>query len=56
MQLPTEPIGSIPRATSLQDAMQAAASGQLSEQELETRFDDAVRDTLQRFEAPDRRS
>jgi methionine synthase II (cobalamin-independent) len=51
MQLPTEPIGSIPRSKSLQDAMAAAEAGQLSEQELEAHFDDAVRDTLRRFEA-----
>jgi len=48
--LPTEPIGSIPRPKALQDGMQAAASGQISPAELEALFDDAVRDTLRRFD------
>ena len=48
--LPTEPIGSIPRPKALQDGMQAAAAGRISEGELEALFDDAVRDTLRRFE------
>ncbi|HEX2784615.1 MAG TPA: cobalamin-independent methionine synthase II family protein [Ilumatobacteraceae bacterium] len=48
--LPTEPIGSIPRPKALQDGMQAAASGQISQGELEALFDDAVRDTLRRFD------
>jgi 5-methyltetrahydropteroyltriglutamate--homocysteine methyltransferase len=47
---PTEPIGSIPRPKALQEGMQAAASGQISHAELETLFDDAVRDTLRRFD------
>ena len=48
--LPTEPIGSIPRPKELQDGMQAAAAGQISPAELEALFDDAVRDTLRRFD------
>ncbi|MGZ4769831.1 MAG: cobalamin-independent methionine synthase II family protein [Ilumatobacteraceae bacterium] len=51
MMLPTEPIGSIPRPKALQDAMQAAAAGQISQGELAALFDDAVQDTLRRFEA-----
>ena len=51
MTLPTEPIGSIPRPQTLQDGMQAAAAGTIKPAELETLFDDAVRDTLRRFEA-----
>ena len=51
MSLPTEPIGSIPRPQALQAGMQAAAEGRLGEYELDALFDDAVRDTLQRFEA-----
>ncbi len=51
MTLPTEPIGSIPRPAALQDGMQAAAAGRLSSEELDVLFDDAVRDTLRRFEA-----
>ncbi|MEO8639411.1 MAG: cobalamin-independent methionine synthase II family protein [Chloroflexota bacterium] len=50
MTLPTEPIGSIPRPRTLQAGMQAAAEGNLSQQELDALFDDAVRDTLRRFE------
>ena len=51
MTLPTEPIGSIPRPRKLQDGMQAAAAGTISPADLEVLFDDAVRDTLKRFEA-----
>jgi len=51
MSLPTEPIGSIPRPQALQEGMQAAADGRLGQDELDALFDDAVRDTLQRFEA-----
>ena len=51
MTLPTEPIGSIPRPTALQDGMQAAAAGEISSETLEALCDDAVRDTLRRFEA-----
>ena len=42
--IPTEPIGSIPRSPALQEAMRASAP------DLEARFDEAVRDTLRRFE------
>jgi 5-methyltetrahydropteroyltriglutamate--homocysteine methyltransferase len=51
MTLPTEPIGSIPRPQALQDGMHAAAAGTISPERLEALFDDAVRDTLRRFEA-----
>ena len=50
MTLPTEPIGSIPRPQPLIDGMQAAADGRLEPDALEKLFDDAVRDTLRRFE------
>jgi 5-methyltetrahydropteroyltriglutamate--homocysteine methyltransferase len=50
MTLPTEPIGSIPRPQALQAGMQAAAAGELSQEELDALFDDAVDDTLRRFE------
>jgi 5-methyltetrahydropteroyltriglutamate--homocysteine methyltransferase len=50
MTLPTEPIGSLPRSKALQEAMQAAATGRLSQAELDAQFDAAVRDTLVRFE------
>ncbi|HET7082970.1 MAG TPA: cobalamin-independent methionine synthase II family protein [Candidatus Limnocylindria bacterium] len=51
MTLPTEPIGSIPRPEALQSGMQAAAAGKIAPEELDALFDDAVRDTLRRFEA-----
>jgi methionine synthase II (cobalamin-independent) len=50
MTLPTEPIGSIPRPKALIEGMQAAAAGKLAPDRLEALFDDAVRDTLRRFE------
>ena len=50
MTLPTEPIGSVPRPQALIDGMQAAAAGRISAEQLEALYDDAVRDTLSRFE------
>ena len=51
MPIPTEPIGSIPRPPQLIEAVQAFAAGQLSTEELERLGDEAVRDTISRFEA-----
>ncbi len=51
MTLPTEPIGSIPRSPELQAAIAGARDGTTSPPELDGLYDDAVRDTLQRFEA-----
>jgi 5-methyltetrahydropteroyltriglutamate--homocysteine methyltransferase len=51
MTLPTEPIGSIPRPQALMDGAQAAAAGRISPDELATLTDEAVLDTLRRFEA-----
>jgi len=50
MPLPTEPIGSIPRPAAVIEGMQAAAAGKIAADKLETLFDDAVRDTIRRFE------
>ena len=50
MTLPTEPIGSLPRPKALQDAMQAAAGGAISQEELNAQFEAAVQDTLRRFD------
>jgi 5-methyltetrahydropteroyltriglutamate--homocysteine methyltransferase len=50
MTLPTEPIGSIPRPKELQEGMAAAGAGKLAPEKLEALFDDAVRDTIRRFE------
>jgi 5-methyltetrahydropteroyltriglutamate--homocysteine methyltransferase len=49
--IPTEPIGSIPRPPELIAAMGAAAGGSISPEELEARFDEAVRDTIAELEA-----
>ena len=51
MSIPTEPIGSIPRPPELIEATQAHAAGDLSREELERLQDEAVRDTIRRFEA-----
>jgi 5-methyltetrahydropteroyltriglutamate--homocysteine methyltransferase len=53
MTLPTEPVGSIPRPRALIEGMQAAAAGNLAPGRLEVLFDDAVRDTVRRFEETD---
>jgi len=50
MNLQTEPIGSIPRPQYLVDAMQAFARDLIKESELSLLMDDAVRDTIKRFE------
>ena len=50
MSIPTEPIGSIPRPTVLQEAMADFADGNVSQEELDKLFDDAVRDTIEKFE------
>ena len=51
MTIPTEPIGSIPRPPELLSAMHDHASGRTSAAALEESYDDAVRDTVERFEA-----
>jgi 5-methyltetrahydropteroyltriglutamate--homocysteine methyltransferase len=51
MPIPTEPVGSIPRPTELIHGMQSHASGRLSKKELDTLFDAALRNTIERFEA-----
>src|SRR3954471_3276958 len=50
MKLPTEPIGSIPRPQYLIDAMQAFVLQQISGKELSRLMDEALRDTIHRFE------
>ena len=51
MTIPTEPIGSIPRAPALIEAMRASAEGRLDRAELDRLGDEAVRDTIAAFEA-----
>ena len=50
MSIPTEPIGSIPRPRALIDAL-AANGGRTDDPTLEPVFEDAIRDTIARFEA-----
>lgn len=51
MAIPTEPIGSIPRPQSLIDGMGDFASGKITRDELNHLGEEAVRDTIRRFEA-----
>jgi len=51
MAIPTEPIGSIPRPAELLRAIEANAAGLVSSDALDKAYDNAVRDTVQRFEA-----
>src|ERR1700704_1669290 len=48
MKIPTEPIGSIPRPIALIEAIKRSGT---DDPALETMFDDAIRDTIERFEA-----
>jgi 5-methyltetrahydropteroyltriglutamate--homocysteine methyltransferase len=48
MTIPTEPIGSIPRPLRL---VQALASGDGTDPKLDPIYDEAIRDTIERFEA-----
>jgi 5-methyltetrahydropteroyltriglutamate--homocysteine methyltransferase len=50
MAIPTEPIGSIPRPPELLAAMVAHDNGEIGDAELAAARDEAVRDTLRRFE------
>jgi 5-methyltetrahydropteroyltriglutamate--homocysteine methyltransferase len=48
--IPTEPIGSIPRPADLLTVMASRERGELSDAELAAAQDEAVRDTIRRFE------
>lgn len=50
MSLPTEPIGSIPRAANLVEGIRLHGEGRLSSTTLETLYENAVRETIQQFE------
>ena len=50
MIIPTESIGSIPRPPRLLEALQKFRAGRLSQRELDECHDEALRDTIQRFE------
>jgi methionine synthase II (cobalamin-independent) len=49
--IPTEPVGSLPRPTKLQDAYAAYDAGTIDREVLEVEQEKAVRDTLERYEA-----
>lgn len=49
--IPTEPIGSIPRPPALIEAVHAFQAGKLPRADLDALCEEAVRDTIQRFEA-----
>lgn len=51
MAIPTEPIGSIPRPPELLYLMREHIAGRISADTLERAYDDAVQDTIERFEA-----
>ncbi|MDJ1467219.1 cobalamin-independent methionine synthase II family protein [Cytophagaceae bacterium DM2B3-1] len=50
-QIPTEPIGSIPRPAYLQDAMKAFSKSEIKEAELNTLFEKATLETIKELEA-----
>jgi 5-methyltetrahydropteroyltriglutamate--homocysteine methyltransferase len=49
MKIPTEPIGSIPRPVKLIEAV--AAIGNFADPNLDLLYDEAIRDTIEQFEA-----
>jgi len=51
MSIPTEPIGSIPRPPALIEAVRAFQDGRISPKELNSFYDEAVRDSIDKFEA-----
>jgi 5-methyltetrahydropteroyltriglutamate--homocysteine methyltransferase len=51
MPIPTEPIGSVPRAPELLTAMQAHAARRISDDQFHAAEEAALRDTISRFEA-----
>jgi len=50
MKILTEPVGSIPRPRYLVDALQSFARQEIKENELSLLFDEALKDTIRRFE------
>lgn len=50
MLIPTEPIGSIPRPPSLLTVLKAYRDGDIEESQLNTAYEDAIQDTVIRFE------
>jgi methionine synthase II (cobalamin-independent) len=51
--IPTQPVGSLPRPAKLQAAYAEYDAGKISKQELEAEQEEAVKDSISRFEATD---
>jgi 5-methyltetrahydropteroyltriglutamate--homocysteine methyltransferase len=51
MPIPTEPIGSIPRPRALIEGVEAFHARRISREQLDSLYDSAIRDTIERFEA-----
>src|SRR5688500_6452759 len=51
MNIPTQPIGSIPRPLALIEAVRALSDGSISQADVDALYAGAVRDTIVRFEA-----
>ena len=51
MPIPTEPIGSIPRPKALLEGVEALSAGSISQDQLGELYTEAVKDTIERFEA-----
>ncbi|MDX1542135.1 MAG: hypothetical protein R3349_12100, partial [Geminicoccaceae bacterium] len=51
MPIPTEPVGSLPRPTKLQEALAAYDAGKITHEQLEAEQDEACRDSIKRMEA-----
>ncbi len=51
LQIPTEPVGSLPRPTSLQQAIAAYDAGEITREQLASEQDAACRDSIERMEA-----
>ena len=49
--IPTEPVGSLPRPSKLQAAYASYDAGKITKEQLEQEQDEAVRDSIKRFEA-----
>ena len=49
--IPTEPVGSMPRPTVLQEAYAKYDAGDIAKEDLESLQEDAVKDTIDRYEA-----
>lgn len=51
MAIPTEPVGSIPRPQALLEGVEAFSAGRISQKELDSLYEQALRDTIERLEA-----